>query len=116
MIDPAQLPPRHPADDPRGVLTFRAPLPDDLQRAEDATAAADVDRARAVGPRFRRPATPTEVGLLAAVGFVDGGGEPPDVDLMTEVDVRGSIRRREWPDLHHPDEQPTQNTQNGSTP
>ena len=33
-----------PQPDPRGWLAFDAPLPDDLQRAEDSTAAADHQR------------------------------------------------------------------------
>ena len=105
MTDPtgigAQIPDRY-----RGWLCFTA-LPDDLQRAEDATLAHDnrdlLDPVHCPEwhwyrhnnrPCFDRPATDTEKTLLAHLGFT-----VPD-DLKTHVDrITPSVRRRRWPVL-----------------
>lgn len=60
-----ELPERFLAD-LRGPLTFRAPLPKQLQDAEDATQAADFERTRGYG-RIIRNATTTERELLKTV-------------------------------------------------
>lgn len=94
---PVNLPPRTPAavagTDPRGWLAFAAPLPDELQRAEDATADADCRR----HTTSQRPATATERLLLAELGYL-----PPDFDgeLFTRVRLLSEgVRRRTWPQL-----------------
>lgn len=93
------LPARNP-DDPRGWLTFTAPLGDDLQRAEDSTQAADYDRARRYGSTFTRPATTTEQTLLAELGHDLGALTEP---LTTTVKFLSySVRRRTWPQLEPP--------------
>ncbi len=105
-IDPSTLPPRMAEGDPRGALAFREPLPEPLQVAEDSTAAADHDRVHALGVRFQRPATATEIELLTALGFRDGRGNPPGPSTMTSVRwLSHGVRRREWPDLY--EHQPT---------
>lgn len=82
-----------PQPDPRGWLVFDAPLPDDLQRAEDSTAAADYDRRR-FGRQIQRPATEAERTLLEHLGHV-----LPD-DLTTVVSFKStSCRHRSWPQL-----------------
>jgi hypothetical protein len=95
-----------------GWLKFTA-LPDDLQRAEDATHEADLryvppdllavaecsygypDNLRDYRQRcFDRPATDAERTLLAHLGF-----DVPDT-LRTHCDrITASIVRRRWPDL-----------------
>ena len=78
--------------DPRGILVFES-LPDDLQRAEDSTAAADFDRRR-FGRTLQRPATAAERTLLQHLGF-----ELPD-ELITHVSYKSlSVRNRRWPQL-----------------
>lgn len=98
---PDQLPDQIP-DDPRGWLTFNAPLPDDLQRGEDSTQHADF-RAEIVTWQyesatdtdyFTRPATATEKELLGQLGYT-----VPD-DLTTRVSFPSPlVRRRRWPAL-----------------
>ncbi|MDV8000758.1 hypothetical protein [Rhodococcus sp. IEGM 1408] len=106
-IDPNTLPPRHDDGDPRGVLCFQAPLPRELQNAEDSTQAADRERTYGLGTRFTRPATTTEVELLTALGFVDYRGEPPTAETMTTVSwVTTGVRRRTWPGLSVPEPTP----------
>ena len=81
-----------PQPDPRGWLTFES-LPDDLQRAEDSTAAADFDRRR-FGRTIQRPATAAERTLLEHLGY-----EVPD-PLTTQVRyLTESVRNRSWPAL-----------------
>ena len=83
-----------PQPDPRGWLTFDAPLPADLQRAEDATADSDRYRLGVLDGRpFRRPATDAERQLLAHLGH-----DLPD-GLVTHVSHNGAVRRRRWPQL-----------------
>ncbi|QFS93541.1 hypothetical protein FIV07_22510 [Mycobacterium sp. THAF192] len=103
-------------DDRRGWLVFEQ-LPDDLQRAEDATQAADfgrrdaaiTDPLRELGVRrvyefdpfhgykvwvIYRPATATERTLLEHLGY-----ELPD-ELETRVQhITETLRRRTWPAL-----------------
>jgi hypothetical protein len=99
------LPPQKP-NDPRGWLTFDAPLPDDLQRAEDSTQHHDfygphVDWRTDYDPAsgtwvtyFGRPATGTERELLTALGY-----ELPE-ELTTRVSFPSPLtRRRRWPQL-----------------
>lgn len=79
--------------DPRGWLVFEW-LPDDLQRAEDSTAAADFDRCRF--STVQRPATDAERTLLDHLGHV-----LPD-ELTTHVSyVSGAVRNRRWPQLEN---------------
>lgn len=115
-------------DHVRGMATFTA-LPDDLQRFEDATLAADRSRwdagwstghgltwkrIKTVVPGIRRegveptptwvrvfdrPATDTERVLLAHLGY-----EPPD-DLVTRVTFYAAVRNRRWPQLMEEQEQ-----------
>lgn len=79
-------------------------LPDEVQRAEDATAAADNERwttgigvitkwLHGEGQVFDRPATDTERLLLAGLGYT-----LPD-DLTTRVHYRNVLRHRSWPQL-----------------
>lgn len=90
-----------PQPDPRGILALRY-LPDDLQRQEDSTAAADRDRwlNGGLGLKrhrfgFTRDATPAERLLLQHLGFDD----LPD-DLTTRVTYQtSSVRNRRWPTL-----------------
>lgn len=61
---------------------------------EDATRAADQERAAVMAwPGFWRASTPTELTLLAAVGYPV---TPAGVDCQI-VYVTPGIRRREWP-------------------
>ena len=77
--------------DPRGILVFYW-LPDDLQRAEDSTQAAD--RERTMGFPFEREATPTERILLQHLGY-----QLPE-QLVTAVSYPSSwVRCRRWPAL-----------------
>ena len=78
--------------DPRGWLVFES-LPDDLQRAEDATQAADRQHPRYfVG--FQRPATEAERILLQHLGF-----QLP-TQLTTQAKwVTPGCRNRRWPQL-----------------
>ena len=102
-IDPNDLPPRMDEGDPRGPLTFVRPLPEPYGSAEDSTLAADHERVHAVGRRFTRPATATEIELLTVLGFRDYRGDPPGPETMTRVEwVSTGVRRREWPDLYAP--------------
>jgi hypothetical protein len=74
----------------RGLLVFDQ-LPDDLQRAEDSTHAADVTDRRA---RFVRRATDAERTLLAHLGYAIPDGLTTRVDRITN----GIVHRR-WPQL-----------------
>lgn len=78
----------------RGWLTFQW-LPDELQRAEDSTLAADHERARQrFGRAFTREATDAERELLTHLGH-----EMPD-ELTTRVAWPASgVRNRRWPQL-----------------
>lgn len=71
---------------PAGALVFRHVDPCSLSTAEDATAVADSDRARMLGPTFTRPATAAERALL--------GTPVPAVLWCTVTYVTASIRRR----------------------
>jgi hypothetical protein len=89
-----------PQPDPRGELVFDA-LPDELQAAEDATAAADHERAhadsgRSIGPILHstRPATPTERILLAHLGYT----VPDQLTTVVSYYTTG-VRNRTWPQL-----------------
>lgn len=84
----------HRPDPYRGWLVFDS-LPPEIQRAEDATHAADVDLANRDWRRWRfRPATDAERMLLAHLGY-----DVP-ADLQTRVEWRhGSLRQRRWPAL-----------------
>ena len=80
--------------DPRGWLVFDAPLPSDLQRAEDATQAADFARWTYRPRCFDRPATDTERALLEHLGYT------VPAELTTQVSYRSkSTRHRSWPVL-----------------
>ncbi|WP_431840288.1 hypothetical protein [Gordonia hongkongensis] len=111
-----------PQPDPRGWLVFDQ-LPDDIQRAEDATTAADIERSRrrwdsydspdgitppwgrrwpprpdnpGRSPRgvwFARRATPTERQLLTHLGY-----QLP-AELFTLVHYETAVRNRRWPQL-----------------
>ena len=77
----------------RGWLVFDD-LPDELQRAEDATLAHDNQDYRNADRCRDRPATEAERTLLAHLGF-----DVPD-ELTTHVDrITPSVRRRRWPAL-----------------
>jgi hypothetical protein len=102
----ADLPSQVPQPDPRGWLAFAAPLPDELQRAEDSTQHADFcaegvswryeyDAESGCGcDYFERPATDTERTLLTMLGYT-----VPD-DLTTKVSFPSPlVRRRRWPAL-----------------
>lgn len=83
----------HTPDPYRGVLCF-SHLPDDLQRAEDATLAHDNIDCRNPARCYDRQATDAERTLLAHLGF-----DVPD-ELLTHVDrLTPSVRRRRWPAL-----------------
>jgi hypothetical protein len=103
VTTPTTLPPQQPQPDPRGWLTFTAPLPDDLQRAEDSTAHHDFygtefrfqsgydEAADAWVDYFERPATDTEKTLLTQLGYT------VPVDLTTRVSFPSPlVRRRRW--------------------
>lgn len=81
-------------NDRRGWLIFDA-LPDDLQRAEDTTQAADHARLRdGMAEVFHRPATTTERTLLAHLRHT-----VPE-DLQTRVAwIANGVRNRRWPTL-----------------
>jgi hypothetical protein len=100
------LPPRQPQPDPRGWLTFIAPLPNDLQNAEDSTQHHDFhgtgfqwrtefdEAVQAWVDYFERPATETEKTLLTELGYT-----VPD-ELTTRVSFPSPlVRRRRWPQL-----------------
>ena len=87
-----------PQPDPRGWLVFSS-LPDDLQRAEDSTAAADFDR-RLFSRTIQRPATDTERLLLEHLGY------PVPTELTTYVRyLTESVRHRSWPALKESQEE-----------
>jgi hypothetical protein len=102
--------------DPRGWLVWDGPLPDDLQRGEDATQHHDFrgdfkwssefdDTAQAWVTYFEREATDTEKTLLAALNYT-----VPDT-LTTRVSFPSPlVRRRRWPALE------TTTTEGSSTP
>lgn len=81
------------ANDVRGWLVFHGGLPDELQRAEDATQAADHAYQRQTGrTRWSRPVTATEKLLLEYLFE----REMPE-DLQTRVEyITDSLRRRRW--------------------
>lgn len=78
---------------PEGILAIdHSPTLCALRTFEDATKAADADR---YWTAFRRPATPTELVLLAAVGYaVPATGTDTVVSYLSP-----GVRRRGWPDL-----------------
>lgn len=96
------LPMQQPQPDPRGWLSFVAPLPNDLQNAEDSTQHHDFysphkwsskrdETTGAFVDYFERPATATERTLLTALGYT-----LPD-DLVTTVTFPSPlVRRRRW--------------------
>src|SRR4051794_39892042 len=70
--------------------------------AEDATRAADFDRA-VPGFTFDRPVTATELTLLTALGWTDLDGQPPTTGTRTRVGHHTpGVRLRAWPDLKEP--------------
>jgi hypothetical protein len=81
--------------DPRGQLVF-AFLPDNLQRAEDSTQAADKDRSfiRRQGRGFERDATPTERQLLSHLGYT----LPAELKTFVKWPTAG-VRHRSWPQI-----------------
>jgi hypothetical protein len=79
--------------DPRGVLVFHW-LPDDLQNAEDSTAAADRERSNFQAHGFERPATDAERTLLESLGYV----LPAELKTFVRHHSRG-VRYRGWPQL-----------------
>jgi hypothetical protein len=98
--------PQYPQPDPRGWLVFEH-LPDELQRAEDATQNADYGRADGLvaGVRlqwdrearvwyFERPATDAERTLLQHLGYTLPSTLTTRVDYATET-----LRCRTWPQL-----------------
>ena len=97
----ADLPPRltklDGSPDMRGLLTFTEPLPDELQRLEDATAHWDLySRPR----NRRRSPTETERVLLRAIGLTLPDDDPnyQGVPLRTFVNYAGNTTRiRRWP-------------------
>lgn len=92
MSNPTEIGAQVP-DPYRGWLCFTS-LPDDLQRAEDATLAHDNQDCRSAARCYDRPATEAERTLLAHLGF-----DLPD-ELTTHVDrLTSSVRRRRWPAL-----------------
>lgn len=92
VVDPATLPAFYPLDDPRGWLTPRAPLPGDLDRAEQETEVDDVTERRTI-----RTATPVELALLRAVYGYSPTETPPGTPTL--VTRRPGIRCRRWPTL-----------------
>jgi hypothetical protein len=80
--------------DPRGILVFHW-LPDDLQRLEDSTAAADKERSNFRARGFERPATDCERQLLEYLGY---GPLPDDLRTFVKYKTR-SVRHRSWPSL-----------------
>lgn len=91
-VDPETLPAFHPHTDPRGWLTPRAPLPGDLNRAEQETEVDDVTERRTI-----RTATPVELALLRAVYGYSPTETPPGTPTL--VTRRPGIRCRRWPTL-----------------
>lgn len=96
--------PQYDQPDPRGWLVFHG-LPDDLQRAEDSTRAADWERAHrnSEGLYFplERPATDAERQLLQHLGY-----ELPD-QLTTKVRwITAGVRNRRWPQLENQERNP----------
>lgn len=96
------LPPQVPQPDPRGWLIFTAPLPSDLQNAEDSTQHADFygphkwatlrdDMTGTVVDYFERPATDAERTLLTALGY-----DLPDALTTTVTFPSPLVRRRRW--------------------
>jgi hypothetical protein len=94
-------------DQARGWLTFTAPLPNDLQNAEDSTQHHDfhgphtwlsiVDETTGAWVEyFERPATDAERTLLTALGYTNADGTLPD-ELVTTVSFPSAlVRRRRW--------------------
>lgn len=80
--------PGHPA----GVLAIRHTIECQVYAREDATRAAD--QTRWLNGHTRRPATPAERDLLAALGHT---GQPDD--LETAIIGRGGGYGRTWPAL-----------------
>lgn len=101
------LPAQIEQPDPRGWLAFAAPLPNDLQNAEDSTQHHDfcgphnwrslVDEATGAWiDFFERPATDAERTLLTALGYTLPDGTLPD-ELVTTVSFPSAlVRRRRW--------------------
>lgn len=87
-------------DHPEGWLAFdHHPDQCTLRPFEDSTRAADAERSVDYCLTwFRRAATPTELVLLAAVGYVV---PPTGTDTVVTLLTPG-IRRRTWPDLAAP--------------
>lgn len=84
---------------PCGWLVFKN-LPEPHRSAEDATQAADHQRAATFARRFRRPATPTERTLLAQLGHqLPDGDDTPPLETWVSFFSPGA-RRRFWPALH----------------
>lgn len=87
----------------RGILAITG-LPDEVQRAEDATADADSTRwhtgvgimfihVPGQGRVFDRPATETERLLLTGLGYT-----LPE-ELTTRIHFRNVLRHRSWPQI-----------------
>lgn len=94
------------------VMATDRPMPDPLRishtmacpilAAEDATRAADHDRL-IPGFTYTRPATTTELTLLAALGWTDATGQPPTPHTKTVVGhYTPGVRMRAWPTLKEP--------------
>ncbi|MBD8057226.1 hypothetical protein ICV35_26680 [Rhodococcus ruber] len=94
--------PQYTQPDPRGWLVFEY-LPDHLQAREDATLAADHERAAHGLRSFTRPATDTERVLLEHLGYghiTEEGTRALPTDLATTVVYHSpGIRRRTFPAL-----------------
>jgi len=91
---------QHPQPDPRGVLVFRGLTPE-LQASEDATQAADAERAKDLAATalgvvsFTRPSTAAEKALLAHLGY-----GPITDDLRTRVTYHSpGVRHRAFPQI-----------------
>jgi hypothetical protein len=81
-------------DDVRGWLVFDQ-LPDELQRAEDATLGNDHERiVGEFGVSFARVATDTERELLDHLGYT-----VPDILLTRVTWLSNGLRNRRWPRL-----------------
>jgi hypothetical protein len=112
------LPPQQPQPDPRGWLTFTAPLPNDLQNAEDSAQHHDFygphecqskfdDTLGAWIDYFDRPATDTERALLTTLSYTLPDGTLPD-DLVTTVSFPSPlVRRRRWLQIENPEQENT---------
>jgi hypothetical protein len=83
----------HRPRDIRGWLAFD-PLPDGIQRAEDATLAADHTAQHWLHHVRHRPATDTERALLAHLGYV----VPAELETRVEY-LTATVRNRRWPQL-----------------